>query len=258
MTTYFPSYCVEVMSTGVDVVVRYNDWPFARQNAPEGETKSSSMRLNSMTLDVTNLLTIHAKPPKPDQPFARNAFIYLRMFRMLADDDLVFVYQHRWENAVRPLVGAKDYVEVARHEQSWTRTFGRWKWEDGRFYMPEDRPEIIGRLEEIQRALARGDVSTYVELNRTKLDENNRATGKSDEATEEERKLLEGMTTAPGWQVDPINPDDIVLESCAHGRLVQVFTKDGKVPVKAKILGQNAIGFPMMFGCVDGRWLPVR
>jgi hypothetical protein len=259
MTTYFPSYVLEVMSTGVDVVAYYNDWPAYRANAPEGTTKTVSVRLNAMTIEGANVLKLVARAPDPEAPLAANAHVDVRLFRMLSDDEMLFVYRHIWRNAWRPLGGSKDYVEIARHEQTWGQTFGRWRWEDGRFYMPEDRPAILSVLEQVRSALSARDIPKYVELNRVKLEEIGRATGRIVEsATRQQQDLLQGVADLPGWRVSPIVPEEIVLESCALGRLVQVFGKDYGPPIVAEVAGDGPMAFQMTFGRVDGRWLPVR
>jgi hypothetical protein len=167
---YFPSYVIEAMSTAADVVVLYNDWPVYRGNEPD-DVFTVSMRVNAMTLESTNVLQVLARPRDPHVPMPVRAMIDVRLFRMLSPDELVHAFRQEWRAHLRPLNGAEEYVEIARHELEFARTFGRWTWEDGMPYMPEQRAEILDVIERIWTALSRRDVATYIDFCSVKIEE---------------------------------------------------------------------------------------
>jgi hypothetical protein len=261
MSGFFPSYVLEVIANNLDVVALYNDWPAHRSDHPRNSI-TTSMRLNAMTFEEPNVLSVIAKP-LPDiqkgEPLPENALIQVSLFQMLAPDEMVYLFAHCWRAAHRPLV-VDAYTEVARHQISFTKTFGRWGFQDARPYMPEDRPAVLEALHRVHGTLLSKNFEAYGDLCAIKLEEVARATGRSAAVIRDESvKLVGFMGDAAGWDMEPIVDEDIVIESYCHGRLVQCFRgKQREEPLLGYVGGSGPMAFPVMFSRVGERWLPVR
>lgn len=261
MSGYFPSYVLEVIANNLDVVALYNDWP-AHRSADPRDSVTTSIRLNAMTFEEPNVLSVRAKPlpgTAKGEPLPANSLIQVSLFQMLAPDELTYLFAHCWRAVHRPLV-VDEYVEVARHELSFTKTFGRWRFQDARPYMPEDRPAVLEALRRVRETLMAREFEAYSDLCGVKLEETARATGRSAAVIRDESvKLLATFAELDGWDVDPINDDEIVVESYCHGRLVQCFRgKERREPLMGYAAGSGPMGFPAIFSRVGERWLPVR
>lgn len=263
MGDYFPSYVLEVESTGLEVMAYFNDWP-AYEAAETTEVKTGSVRLNAMTLEGLNVLRVLARPLEGDGVPSPRAHLEVRLFRMLGPDDLLGIFRHVHRPVFRSLgdlTGRRrsDYQEVARHELGFVQTFGRWKWENGQPYMPEDRDEILGYLRNMHTALATKNFAAFTDLSAVKLEEVARATGRRlDLVRADNQQTMETFADLEGWRVEPLDLERTLLESCAGGRLVIARAPDGGPPLMAQVAGTGPMGFFVTFGRVDGKWVAVR
>lgn len=255
MASYFPSYGVEVASAALDVVVLWNDWPVHASRDP-ARMQTTSVRLNPMVLEGTNVLSVRARIPERPVPAAPH--LDVRVFRMLAEDDLVFFFRHFLRPQHTRL--AKDgWTEVARHEIELARTFGRWAWEDGAPYMDADRDGVLAALSDLHAAFARGDYAGFVSRMALKLEELARSTGRPTELVRDEQVRMLTKLAELGFVVEPLDLSRIELASSAGGRLVTA-TREGRAPLWATLGGPDGPPHPFQvtFGRVGGRWVPVR
>ncbi len=261
MSGFFPSYVLEVIANNLDVVALYNDWP-AHRSAHPTSSIATSTRLNAMTFEEPNLLSVMAKPLpniEKGQPLPATSLIQVSLFQMLAPDEMVYLFAHCWRAAHRPLV-VDEYTEVARHQISFVKTFGRFGFQDARPYMPEDRPAVLEALHRVHATLLSKNFDAYADLCSIKLEEVARATGRSASLIRSESvEVIDLLGDAAGWDMEPIVDEDIVIESYCHGRLVQCFRgKQRAEPLLGYVGGSGPMAFSVLFSRVGERWLPVR
>ena len=254
MAGFFPSYVAEVASTGLDVKVTWNDWP-VHHAAEVDMMKTSSVRLNAMTFETANLLRVLVKPLSqlPKRPV-----LEVRLFRMLSDDEQTTLFRHFHHPELRPL-DPDAWIEVARHEMLFVRTFGRYKWEDGPAFMPVDRSDVLGALMRLHSALLRRDFDTFAAESAVKLEELARATGRDGAKVREEEVLkMKAFSELKDWTLDPIDVAGVELSTSALGRLVTPTLSGHPALMVRTGEGGPAFPFPVSFGRVRGQWMAVR
>ncbi len=257
MTAYFPSHVLETAIHGLDAVVLVNGWPAARSARP-GIMKTDGVRVNSMVIEGTNVLSVLAKPLGETVP--TDAMLDVHLFHMLGPDQRTTIFRHNWRLAHRTLK-QDEYVEVARHEVSFVDTFGRYRWEDARPFMLEDQPALLEAFKKLMLTLERRDIDSYVTLSTLKLEEVARATGRHpQQAIDESSDTLKSFAALEGgWMVVPVKDEDLQFESYSGGRLVEVFRDgDRAPPIQVLCGGKGPMAFNVVFSRVDERWVPVR
>ncbi len=257
MAGYFPSYVAEVASTGLDVNVTWNDWPVHRASEID-MMKTSSVRLNAMTFETANLLRVLVKPLPAELGVPKRPILEVRLFHMLSDDEQTTLFRHFHHPGLRPLA-TDAWVEVARHEMLFTRTFGRYAWEDGPAFMPVDRSDVLAALMRLHAAIARRDFDTFGAECAVKIEELARATGRDGAKVREDEVLkMKAFSELKGWALDPIDPAEVELTTSALGRLVTPTV--GGLPALMVRTGEGgpALPFPVTFGRVRGQWTAVR
>lgn len=257
MAGFFPSYVAEIASTGLDVDVTWNDWP-VHQAAEAEMMKTSSVRLNAMTLESANVLRVLVKPLDPSLGIPKRPILEVRLFQMLSDQEQTTLFRHFYHPGLRPL-DPEGWVEVARHEMLFTRTFGRYQWEDGPAFMPSDRGDVLAALVRLHNAIGRRDFDTFAKECAVKLEETTRATGRDRAMVgEEEVEKLKAFATLKDWALAPLDLEKIELTSSALGRLVTPSLGGLAALVVRTGEGGPAFPFPVTFGRVRGQWAVVR
>jgi hypothetical protein len=164
-----------------------------------------------------------------------------------------------WDPAHDPLLPGRAF-EVGPWFFSAESPGGVWSWEQAPPYRPtgEDPAEIRVLVEKLWKAVSFLDVDAVVHLTREKTRELAVALGvNAGELELDQAGYLSSLFTSPGWGVAPWEPEGIVLEPAARGRLVDVRTVDGEAPIRGSD-GKRAFIIRPMVAKIEGRWRVVR
>ena len=171
----------------------------------------------------------------------------------------VDVIGYAWDRVASPLDGVGPFAVFAGvFVPSFTR--GPWLWEsaDARPFTAEDTPDILGALDTLHAAMAARDVATLQTLLRTKHDEVGRAVGVTRERIEHEMtEYLREVMAPEDWSVPRPDPQTLVVNSWAGGRLLGVTDAFGRPP----LVGQSKAGtfaLPLVLSRTDGVWFVAR
>ncbi|MFO0549851.1 MAG: hypothetical protein U0271_15770 [Polyangiaceae bacterium] len=252
MSETFPLFALECVASDLEVEVMFNGWPVFRHDGVRDRTRTT--QLNPMVIEGPNILSVSTRPKPGTNPERR--FI-LQLFRTLTADDNVILLHYRFRPDLQPL--AEDgFTEVFRQEIEFARTFGRWEWQDARPYMDVDRPAVITAVRELYESFARGDADAFVNLCSLKLREHERAQGKDPGVLiADQKKWLGFVIGDENRTVEPLDPDNLRLESWCQGRLVDVRAANGDSPLRSD-WGGNKVNFDAVFTRVGETWVVAR
>jgi hypothetical protein len=248
------AYSLEVSTAGFVADVTLNGWPAARARKAIGRTKLQLLNPwlfeGDNRLEVT--LSLHEDRgvvPAFDLTMAKHPF------GEDVQDEHVLV-RYRWLPALSPLQDEGPTL-VFSHTMPVRSAFGRWSWQGATPFMPKDRADVEALVARVHATYARGDVDGFIDLMRVKIEELSRATGDSPDAlVDQYRDYYRERFSKPDFRVKPLEPD-LVLESSAGGRLVDV-----RGPFDAPTIIDGAGGEPsaveLTVSFIQGEWRVVR
>jgi hypothetical protein len=246
------AYVVTVSCQDVRCEVRFNDWPAIR--AVDDRGRVSECKLNLMLLQGDNRLQLAlGRSPTGKKPECELSMIVAPH----GPEEHPPVLLYEWAPDLAPLDDDEMHW-VLEHDFVATRAFGRWDWESARRFMPSDEPDLVPVVMAYHRAFAQRDAVALTDLVRSRVVDIARSLdAPPGPVVDAHRKDSEELFSAPDFALEPLSPDELVFESSAGGRLVDVRRKDGKPPVVGTANG-DPFQFDAMLSRIGDQWLIVR
>jgi hypothetical protein len=250
-------YVLHILSAGLWAEVTLNGWrPYRKRQA---ELRAFEHALDPWLLEGENVLEARLGPlPKQDQ--GDDLYFKVILCRRMPNhppevDDTMALFC--WTPEEHPL---EDGVltPVFSHEFTMREAFGHWAWQDARPYAIQDRPEVEALVVMLHQALARRNLGTLMAALRLKQEEMSRAFALTlDRHVEGQEENLRALFAAPDWQMAPLDPAKLVIESSAGGRLVHVYHPDGEEPLRGGGSG-GLFALGLTVSRIAGSWEVVR
>jgi hypothetical protein len=252
------AYVCEVFTAGFEVDVELNRWPAYRTRV--AERRVAQVKLNPWLCEGENHFCAslqHCRDVAAETSVGFEVRLYRTPHGQESDEANDVLVHYRWMPEESPLA-AEGPTLVYEHTLRMKRAYGRFAWQDARPYDNRDRDDVVAAWTALREALQQRDLERSVALMAIKSEEMTRALDNPNgRQAALLRQTLESHFADPAWHLEPRDPDTLVLESSAGGRLLGVTTKDGS----PSIMGQKTdLSVPMdvTFSHVAGAWRVVR
>lgn len=247
--------------TGVALRVLVNDILLYRHSGRDNWTFSGPA--NHLFVPGENTLLVELFPtiPPAHAPKLRGP-VEMRVMRDDDTDPVIAEYRFDWWDASQepPLPkagGALFRPEGDIPEPVWLKAprarFG-----------PEGTPELREAARKVHEAFARRDVDAYFEAHATRLREWQRAYPESRAYDPELQRSSLAASLRQDWEMAPFDPDALLFESQADGRVAFVTRADGGKALQATSAAPGVAGSrktmeaDLYFTQVDGVWRVFR
>jgi hypothetical protein len=253
----FPTYVLEIASSGLKARVLFNDWPAHRLD--DGQEGTDSVLINPMVLAGKNRLRVLLEPIAVPDDVPKK--LKVRLVWVRSQEDRTSLLSYSWNPESYPLHD-EGMTDVFRQEIDLMRevTFGSWAWEGATPYMDKDRPAVLDALAGIRAAVEAKDVDSFLAQCDIKIEELARATNRpAADVREAQKRMIGGLIRlADVVEVAPLAASDVILESCAHGRLLEVFGPGYTPPIRIFFDGDEGMQLPLTMSNIGGQWRVVR
>ncbi len=282
---YFVLEC-ETQSRG-HVEFYINGIPLARRGAELGPYYSE--QVNEFLIKGTNQLSMLINPPSAAAAHAGGG--NRGRDQQVSDTDfapeMAMSSMRLASYPVGAVVGGPDAIELLRTE--WRvpkQTDGRpmpeffpkyvanavgmggigqhpWAWQlgDRLTLSDEERQEIVQFIGKIHKALDAGDPEPFIDASLTRLRELGDAYASFDpvERISLIRKVTAMKSSQPGWGMEPLEPENLDLHTCANNRIVECRARDWKSILREKPDAEGGVAYYQMFlSKIAGSWHIVR